>query len=108
MAKILLVDDEVTMVQMVTELFRSEGHEVFPFTNCNAATEALETISPELVITDLYLDKTRAHGLEILHKARSLNPPPRGHCHDGLRINRDSGRGDEGRGLRLPGETIQA
>jgi two-component system response regulator AtoC len=76
MAKILLVDDEITMVQMVTELFRSEGHEVFPFTNCNAAIEALETIGPELVITDLYLDKTRAHGLEILHKARSLSPPP--------------------------------
>jgi len=64
------------MVQMVTELFRSEGHEVFPFTNFNAAVEALETVGPELVVTDLYLDKTRAHGLEILQKARALNPPP--------------------------------
>jgi two-component system, NtrC family, response regulator AtoC len=76
MAKILLVDDEMTMVQMVSELFRTEGHEVFPFSNGNAAIEALETISPELVITDLYLDKTRAHGLEILQKARALSPPP--------------------------------
>ncbi|MBM3836516.1 MAG: sigma-54-dependent Fis family transcriptional regulator [Verrucomicrobia bacterium] len=76
MGKILLVDDEMTMVQMVTELFRSEGHEVFPFTNFNAAVEALETVGPELVVTDLYLDKTRAHGLEILQKARALNPPP--------------------------------
>ena len=66
----------MTMVQMVTELFRSEGHEVFPFTNFNAAVEALETVGPELVVTDLYLDKTRAHGLDILQKARSLNPPP--------------------------------
>ena len=76
MAKVLLVDDEITMVQMVTELLRAEGHEVFPFTNGNAAMEAMETVSPELVITDLYLDKTRAYGLEILHKARSLSPPP--------------------------------
>ncbi|MEK7684015.1 MAG: sigma-54 dependent transcriptional regulator [Verrucomicrobiota bacterium] len=75
MAKVLLVDDEITMVQMVTELLRAEGHEVFPFTNGNAAMEALETVSPELVITDLYLDKTRAYGLDILHKARSLSPP---------------------------------
>src|ERR1700716_2559233 len=30
---------------------------------------------PELVITDLYFDKTRAHGLEIVQKARALNPP---------------------------------
>ncbi|MEW6160170.1 MAG: response regulator, partial [Verrucomicrobiota bacterium] len=75
MAKVLLVDDEITMVQMVTELLRGEGHEVFPFTNGNAAIEAIETIAPELVITDLYLDKTRAHGLDILNKARQLNPP---------------------------------
>src|SRR3989441_2759665 len=75
MAKVMLADDEVTMVQMVTELLRAEGHEVFPFTNGSAALEAVDTVAPELVITDLYLDKTRAQGLEILQKARSLNPP---------------------------------
>ena len=75
MAKVLLADDEVTMVQMVTELLRAEGHEVFPFTNGNAALESIETLAPELVVTDLYLDKTRAQGLDILHKARALNPP---------------------------------
>ena len=75
MAKVLLIDDEVTMVQMVTELLRREGHEVFPFSNYAAAIETLEAQCPELVITDLYLDKTRAHGLEILQKARALNPP---------------------------------
>jgi two-component system response regulator AtoC len=75
MAKVLLVDDEITMVQMVAELLRTEGHEVFPFTNSTAALEALDTVVPELVISDLYLDKTRAHGLDILHKARAMNPP---------------------------------
>jgi len=75
MAKVLLVDDEMTMVQMVTEMLRAEGHDVHPFTNGNAALEALAEVAPELVITDLYLDNTRAHGLEILKKARSLNPP---------------------------------
>lgn len=75
MAKVLLVDDEVTMVQMVTELLRHEGHEVFPFTNGPAAVQAMETIHPELVVTDLYLDKTQAYGFEILKKARALSPP---------------------------------
>jgi DNA-binding NtrC family response regulator len=75
MAKVLLIDDEVTMVQMVTELLRREGHEVFPFSSYDAAIETLEAQCPELVITDLYLDKTRTHGLEILQKARALNPP---------------------------------
>jgi DNA-binding NtrC family response regulator len=75
MAKVLLIDDEVTMVQMVAELLRNEGHEVFPFSTFNAAVETLEAQKPELVITDLYLDKTRTHGLEILQKARALTPP---------------------------------
>src|SRR5437870_3455411 len=75
MARVLLVDDELTMVQMVAELLRQEGHEVSPFTNGATALAALTTQAPELVITDLYFDKTRAHGLEIVRKARELNPP---------------------------------
>ena len=75
MAKILLVDDEPKMVQMVAEVLRNEGHEVFPFTTPNSVFDALTKHQPELVITDLYLDKTKPHGMEIIQKARALNPP---------------------------------
>ncbi len=75
MAKVLLVDDELTMVQMVAELLRQEGHEVYPFTSGPPAVAAIVAHAPDLVITDLYLDKTRAYGLEIIQKARGLNPP---------------------------------
>ncbi len=75
MAKVLLVDDDLTMVQMVGELLRQEGHEVFPFSNGAAAVAALTTHAPDLVITDLYFDKTRAQGLEVVRKARALSPP---------------------------------
>jgi DNA-binding NtrC family response regulator len=76
MAKVLVVDDEVTMVQMLSELLRKEGHEVQAFSNGPAALEALEASAPDLVITDLYLDRNRATGMEIVARARSLNPPP--------------------------------
>ncbi|PWU15068.1 MAG: DNA-binding response regulator [Verrucomicrobia bacterium] len=78
MAKVLLVDDELTMVQMVGDLLRAEGHEVVPFTNNHAAAEALPTTAPDLVITDLYFEpgtKASPLGLEILRKARELSPP---------------------------------
>jgi DNA-binding NtrC family response regulator len=75
MAKVLLVDDDLTMVQMVAELLRQEGHEVFPFSSGSAALAGLTTHAPDLVITDLYFDKTRAHGLEVVQKARALSPP---------------------------------
>jgi DNA-binding NtrC family response regulator len=76
MAKVMVVDDELTMVQMVTELLRNDGHEVLPLTNGNAALEALETNAPELIITDLNLEKSHVQGLEILQKSRALSPPP--------------------------------
>jgi DNA-binding NtrC family response regulator len=75
MAKVLLIDDELTMLQTLSELLRIEGHEVVPFTNGNAALAAISSAAPDLVITDLYLDKTRPHGMEIVQKARGLNPP---------------------------------
>jgi DNA-binding NtrC family response regulator len=75
MAKVLLVDDDLTMVQMVAELLRQEGHEVFPFSNGAAALAGLTTHAPDLVITDLYFDKTRALGLEVVEKARAMSPP---------------------------------
>jgi len=75
MAKVLLVDDELTMVQMVADLLREDGHEVFPFTNLNGALTGLTNHQPDLVVTDLYLDKANAHGLEIIKKARAMSPP---------------------------------
>jgi two-component system response regulator AtoC len=75
MAKVLLVDDELTLLQTISELIRLEGHEVLPCTNGTAAVSVLGNQSPEIVITDLYLDKNSDQGLEILQKARALNPP---------------------------------
>jgi len=73
MAKILVVDDDITMLQMVVEKLRAEGHEVFPFSSGVKAVESIESVNPDIVITDLYLDKTNyAYGLEVLKKARSL------------------------------------
>lgn len=75
MAKILLADDELTMIQMVADVLRQDGHEVFPFTNAAAAVAGLCEHLPEIVITDLFLDRSRASGLELLQRARALNPP---------------------------------
>src|SRR5213594_187248 len=75
MANVVIVDDEVTMLHMVTNLLRKEGHQVFPYSSGKAALEALENHSPDLVISDLNLEKSRTQGLDILQKARSLNQP---------------------------------
>lgn len=76
MARILVADDEITMLQTVTEFLRGEGHEVLPFNNGEEALDGLEIHAPDLVITDLYLERNKPHGLEILKRSRNLNPPP--------------------------------
>src|SRR5205807_10262162 len=63
------------MLQMVSELLRKEGHQVCTYDSGKAALEALESHSPDLVISDLNLEKSRTQGLDILQKARSLHPP---------------------------------
>jgi DNA-binding NtrC family response regulator len=75
MARILIVDDEATMLQMVTELLRPDGHEIVAFQDAASALGAMEEHRPELVITDLHLENPATQGLDILKKARSLNPP---------------------------------
>ena len=64
------------MVQLVSESLRALGHEVFPFSNGTTAIDALASKTPEIVVTDLYLDKTRAHGLDILKRAKEMDPAP--------------------------------
>ena len=75
MAKVLLLDDEMTMVQMVGELLRSEGHQVIPFTNGLAAAEKLRGINPDLVVATLGSERARTSGWNVLQIARSLTPP---------------------------------
>src|SRR5580765_1900113 len=74
MANVVIVDDEAAMLQMVADMLRKEGHQVFPYSSGKAALEALESHSPDLVISDLNLEKSRTQGLDILQKARALHP----------------------------------
>ena len=49
MAKILFVDDEITMIQITSELLKAEGHEVFPCSHIESATSILDSQRPEIV-----------------------------------------------------------
>ncbi|MFA6544920.1 MAG: sigma-54 dependent transcriptional regulator [Limisphaerales bacterium] len=75
MAKVMLVEDDLLSIQIVTEILRAEGHEVIPFNEGATALEAMERIAPEIVITDLNLGKTGPTGMDVLKRARALTPP---------------------------------
>mgnify|MGYP001570408248 FL=1 len=75
MAKVMLVEDDLLSIQIVSEILRAEGHEVVPFNDGTAAMEAVERLAPEIVITDLNLGKAGPSGMDVLKRARSLTPP---------------------------------
>ncbi len=75
MAKVMVVDDEMTMVQMVGDVLRAEGHQVVPFTDFNSANECVTSVGPELVVAHVSLEQNGPAALNILQRARNLNPP---------------------------------
>ena len=52
MAKIIIIDDEPAMVEVIVTLCREKGHQVFPFNSAPKAVEQLDAIAPQVVIAD--------------------------------------------------------
>ena len=69
MAKILIVDDEPHIVELVVTACKELGHETFPFTNSQKALDQLETVGPQLVISDIKMGKV--DGFDVLRQVKS-------------------------------------
>lgn len=72
MARILIVDDELAMVEVITKLCREAGHQPFPFNSSEEAAEALQKINPHLVVVDVKMEKVT--GFDILRECREKFP----------------------------------
>jgi DNA-binding NtrC family response regulator len=74
-ARVLVLDDEQRMVDIVGMVLQREGYEVAPFTDGEAALAALAAGEPapfDLLITDLRMPGP--DGLEVLRRAREMQP----------------------------------
>ena len=76
MAKIIVIDDEASILKMLGDALRPQGHQVLVFRQGGDAMDVLEAEHPDVVVVDLNLERSRTQGLEILQKARSLQPTP--------------------------------
>src|SRR4029434_3407982 len=66
MAKIVIIDDEPNIVELVVTACRELGHDTFPFVNSSKALDQLAVIAPQLVISDIKMDKV--DGFEVLRR----------------------------------------
>lgn len=72
MAKIVIIDDEPAMVEVISTLCRENGHQAFPFSSAEKAMESVEAISPHVVIADIKMDKFS--GFDVLERCREILP----------------------------------
>jgi two-component system response regulator PilR (NtrC family) len=69
MARLLIVDDDLSLREFLTLFLRKEGHEVEVATNGERALDMLEQAPFELVLTDIRMP--RMGGLELLENIKS-------------------------------------
>ena len=68
MAKILVIDDEPSILNLVSAYLKPEGYEVFTATDGNAGLKAAHSFKPDLIILDLMLPGM--DGIELLTRLR--------------------------------------
>src|SRR5207244_11996740 len=68
MAKIMIIDDEPAMVEVIVTLCREKGHQIFPFNSATKAVEQIDSIQPQVVITDIKMETMT--GFDVLRHVR--------------------------------------
>src|SRR5260221_14795437 len=68
MAKIVIIDDEPAMVEVIVTLCREKGHQVFPFNSAPKAVEQLDSIAPQVVVADIKMETMT--GFDVLRHVR--------------------------------------
>ena len=68
MTKILVIDDEPSIVNLINAYLKPEGYEVFTASDGNAGIKAARSFKPDLIILDLMLPGM--DGIELLTRLR--------------------------------------
>src|SRR5512147_261072 len=68
MVKILVIDDEPSIIKLVSAYLKPEGYEVYTASDGNAGLKAASAFKPDLIILDLMLPGM--DGIELLTRLR--------------------------------------
>lgn len=70
--KILVVDDEASMVEFLGNMLKEDGYEVRTATEGGKAIEMAKAQPPNVIIADIRMSPV--NGMEVLHQAKQTNP----------------------------------
>jgi DNA-binding NtrC family response regulator len=72
LANILIIDDQPSVLQLLSEVLADEGYRVTGVGEAKAIQECLRRSRPDLVILDVYLQ--RPDGFDVLRDIKKRNP----------------------------------
>ncbi len=72
MPSILLVDDDVTFLRVLTRSMSKIGYSVWPAHTLEEARKAVDAVKPDFAVVDLHLD--RENGLDVLDHLKMHSP----------------------------------
>lgn len=73
MSKILVIDDEVDIREIISEILSDEGYSVLCSKNAANGLATFEAENPDLVILDIWLEGSDSDGIGVLKKIKTLN-----------------------------------
>ena len=73
MSRILMIDDEESLLNSIGGFLKVKGNEVFLSPDGKAGIEMIKEKSPEILLLDLHL-KDGPSGIQILKLAKMINP----------------------------------
>jgi two-component system, NtrC family, nitrogen regulation response regulator NtrX len=74
MANVLIVDDQVDIRNLLSDILNDEGYNTGTASNASGAIAEVERFSPDVVILDIWLEGSDLDGIGVLKKLRSINP----------------------------------
>ena len=70
MSELLIVDDDIELASMLSEMLGSAGYQVKTIDNLNDASEALKKAQPDLLILDIMFPENPAGGFDLARELR--------------------------------------
>lgn len=72
-SKILIIDDELPIREVLAASLKDDGHIVFTAHNAESGLKAIEEFKPEIVFLDIWMPGS-IDGIEVLKKAKAIFP----------------------------------
>ena len=72
MARILIVDNDLSALDEISNFCRDRGHQAYPYSSSEAALESLSALTPQLVMVDVKMEK--AGGFDMLRQCTEKLP----------------------------------